>query len=92
MEKIACPEKGKDTKRVALKTGEDVDPGCEDAHPPGGACRDSRDDAGDSDVIAGLSIPEGCFRTGPGRRKIRMTSSSQCKSESAVSGPGAGGV
>jgi hypothetical protein len=39
-----------DTKRFALKIGD---------------CRDSPDDAGDYNMIAGLPIPEGCFRTGP---------------------------
>ena len=52
-----------DPKRFALKFGEAVDPGCEDPYPPGGDHHDSCNDTGDSDVIAGLLIPEGCLRT-----------------------------
>ena len=41
------------------------DPGCEDPYQPGGNHHDSVGDTGDSDVIAGLPIPEGCLHTCP---------------------------
>ena len=56
---------GYDPKRFYPKIGEANDPGCEDSNQPGGDHHDFSNDTGDSNVIAGLSIPEGCLRTCP---------------------------
>ncbi len=52
-----------DRKQFALKVCDADDPGCEDPHQTGGDHHGSCHDNGDSDVIAGLLIPEGCLRT-----------------------------
>ena len=41
------------------------DPGCEDPYQSGGDHHDSVSDTGDSDVIAGLPIQEGCLHICP---------------------------